>query len=73
MTKFRFVSLYGSLPPCIARKSVQEFLGGTVSAKTLANWDSLGLGPKNSIKHGKSVIYETMSLLEWLDERSENR
>ena len=73
MTTFRFASLYNSLPPCIARKKVKEFLGGAVSAKTLANWDSLGLGPKNSIKYGRTVIYETMSLLEWLDERTEHR
>ena len=71
MARFKFVDLIDSLPPCIARKKASEYLGGAVSAKTLANYDSLGLGPKNSIKYGRTVIYETVSLLEWLDERTE--
>lgn len=58
-----------TLPPTIARKNVSKLLGGIVSAKTLANLDSIGKGPKRKFKIGKTVCYYTTDLLEWIENR----
>lgn len=68
-----FMDLAGMLPPCIARREVGKFLGGAVSPKTLANADSLGRGPENRFKAGRNIVYETRSLLQWLDSSSANK
>jgi hypothetical protein len=57
------------LPPIIARDHVEDFLGGVISSKRLANLDSLGEGPKR-IRIGGKVAYRTRDLLEWLDSRA---
>lgn len=65
-----FVStLESGLPPVIARKQVERFLGGMVSRKVLANADSRGEGPEESYAVGKCVVYKTRSLLHWLVRR----
>lgn len=68
--KMDFSQYLGSLPPFIARKEVQKVLGGIVSPKTLANADSLGIGPKSRKRFGKTVVYETAELLRWLTDRN---
>jgi len=60
----------GDFPPIIARNQVGKLTGGALSPKTLANLDSLGLGPKTRIKLGRRVAYPTPVLLEWLEARS---
>ncbi len=60
--------LLESLPPVIARKDANKLLGGMVSAKTLANADSLGEGPKGAYKVGKNIVYSTVGLVDWLIE-----
>lgn len=67
---FSFLSLLPKLPPTIARKSINTVLGGVISSKALANADSRGEGPDVKLKCGKTVFYETESLLKWLDSRS---
>jgi predicted DNA-binding transcriptional regulator AlpA len=62
-------NLVKSLPPLIARDHVEQLLGGVISAKRLANLDSLGLGPKR-IRIGRKVAYKTEDLLEWLESRA---
>ncbi len=58
--------LLAKLPPVIARKDVKLFLGGMVSSKTLANADSLGEGPTKAYKVGKTIVYTTEGLVDWL-------
>lgn len=58
------------LPPFVPRKNVTAVLGGIVSPKTLANADSLGIGPSKRWKLGRDVVYDMACLLEWLDSRS---
>ncbi len=54
--------------PLVARdqKQLDRFSGGILNARTLANEDSLGTGPKNRIKIGKKVAYPVESLIEWM-------
>lgn len=53
------------LPVVIARRSVQEYFGGALSPRYLANLNCQGRGPKPK-KIGKLVVYETTELLRWL-------
>jgi hypothetical protein len=58
--------LLSKLPPAIARKNVERQLGGIITPKTLANADSLGEGPLGAFQVGRSVVYPTESLVNWL-------
>jgi hypothetical protein len=69
MASFSFLT--DRLPPVVARTEVARLLGGVVSAKTLANCDSLGIGPEGRIKLGRKVVYDTAKLLAWLENRAE--
>lgn len=60
------LTLESGLPPVIARKQVEHFLGGIVSRKALANADSRGEGPEDAYAVGKCIVYKTTSLLHWL-------
>lgn len=65
-----FIELLSStLPPVIARKEVGHFLGGIISRKTLANADARGEGPEGAYAVGKSIVYRTDSLLQWVKEK----
>ena len=59
--------LAGELPPVIARKDVERFLGGIVTRKTLANADARGAGPDTAYAVGRNVVYRREALLAWLD------
>jgi predicted DNA-binding transcriptional regulator AlpA len=48
---------------------VEKLLGGVISPKTLANYDSLGEGPRR-MRVGRKVVYKTEDLLEWLAKRT---
>jgi hypothetical protein len=50
----------------IARVEVKNFTGGGISAKTLANADSKGTGPKERFLMGRRICYNVSSLVEWL-------
>ena len=58
-------TLLSKLPPIIARDQVHKLLGGVISAKTLANLDSEGKGPKR-MRIGRKVVYKADGFLEWL-------
>ena len=64
-----FTSFIDQLPPFIARKEVSKLLGGAISPKTLANADSLGIGPEVKTTCGRNIVYETASLLKWMNEK----
>lgn len=61
-------NLRQNLPPLFNRKTVQEALGQTIKARTLANLDALKQGPPK-FRLGKNVFYERESFLEWLISR----
>ena len=58
------------LPPFVTRTHprFRELTG--YSPRSMANMDSLGLGPANRIKLGNTVAYERESLVRWLEDRS---
>ncbi len=57
--------------PLVAREQriLDQFSGGLLNARTLANLDSLGKGPTGRIRIGKKVCYPTKNLVEWLQHR----
>ncbi len=57
--------LENNLPPVIARKDIEKYLGGLISRGYLANLDSQGKGPQ-SIKTGCRVAYLREDLIIWL-------
>lgn len=60
--------LLNTLPPMIARKDIDRYLGGIISKGYLANLDSKGEGPPK-VKIGKNVGYLRRPLVEWLAAR----
>ena len=56
--------------PLVARERVDEFSGGIVTPKTMANLDSLGEGPKGRITVGRKVAYPVDELISWLEARA---
>ena len=55
----------------VSRDEIGRFSGGTVSARYLANLDSKGKGPKNRVKVGRKIGYETRALISWIESRAE--
>lgn len=50
----------------VTRKDIQKFSGGLYTRKTMANYDSCGLGIKDRFSLGGKVCYPINSLSEWL-------
>ncbi|MCX5817120.1 MAG: hypothetical protein NTX75_12935 [Proteobacteria bacterium] len=46
----------------------KELVG--ISARTMSNLDSLGLGPSEKIQVGRTVGYRRQVLLDWMQERA---
>lgn len=57
-----------TLPPFIARKKIEHYLGGILSAAYLSNLDSRKQGPPR-IKIGRNVGYLRDPLIDWLEAR----
>lgn len=55
----------------ICRDKVEDFTGGAVRARNLANLDCLGQGPKGAFKVGRRQCYPVPALVEWLISRLE--
>ena len=55
----------------VAREQVADFSGGALNPKTCANWDSLSIGPKVRYRIGGKVVYDVLSLIEFMESRSE--
>ncbi len=53
----------------IARTKIGEFTGGLISSKSMANYESDGVGPKGQIKCGGKAGYIKTSFIEWLRPR----
>lgn len=57
-----------TLPPFVARKRIEHYLGGILSAAYLANLSSRKDGPPQ-IKIGRNVGYLRDPLVDWLEAR----
>ncbi len=55
--------------PVISREVAARISGGLVTAKTLQNLDSLGVGPANRVRCGRKVGYPAESFAHWLVDR----
>jgi hypothetical protein len=64
----KLVRQWGS--PFVARTEVERFSGGILSAKYLANLDSLNSGPPGRIRIGRKVAYDVEKLVQWMEERA---
>ena len=53
----------------VAQIMVGEFSGGLLNPRTLANLNSLGMGPKGKYRIGRKVFYDLDKLVEWLRDR----
>ena len=56
-------------PPLVPRNKVGALTCGLISPKSLANKDSLGLGPRRRVKFGGKVCYPREALVEWILEQ----
>jgi hypothetical protein len=55
----------------VARTEVDNFTGGVMSEKYLANLDSQGEGPPERIRIGRKIAYPVKPFIRWLESRSE--
>lgn len=53
-------------PALFPRVAVGRLTAGIIHPKTMANLDSLGLGPSKRWRVGRRVFYERDSFIEWL-------
>lgn len=58
--------LEAKLPDLVPRTLIPQVTGGLISAKTMANADSNGVGPSGRIKFGRRVAYPKDALIIWL-------
>lgn len=58
--------------PIVVRQQrhLDRFSGGLLNARTLANLDSAGKGPKGRVRIGRKVGYTVDGLIEWMRERA---
>jgi hypothetical protein len=54
----------------VARTEIKRFTGGILNEKTMANLDSLQLGPEGRIRIGRKICYPIESLIAWLEDRA---
>jgi hypothetical protein len=72
--QFDLTALADNWPsPLVARNQYQldKFSGGILNARTLANADCLGTGPKGRVRVGRKIAYPVDSLVEWMQSKME--
>lgn len=52
----------------VSRKKVEDFTGGLITGKTVANYESKGEGPPK-VKLGRNSGYPKETFIEWLKTR----
>ena len=55
----------------VARESVSDFSGGILNPRTMANFDSKGVGPSGRVRVGRKIAYPVDSLVCWLENRAQ--
>lgn len=63
-----FQSLLDDPRPAFDRRAVSQVAG--LSEKSMANYDSSGIGPRERFRCGRRVFYPKAALVEWLESRS---
>lgn len=63
-------ALEKELPPFVSRNHPRFLELTGYSPRTLANLDSMGLGPQKRILLGNCVAYPRSALISWLEARS---
>ena len=53
----------------VARKEIERYTGGAITAKTAANLDSMGTGCPGRFRLGGAVVYPTINMTPWLKSR----
>ena len=61
-----FQAVAKELPAIFSRETASRAIGGLISARTMANEDSKGVGPMAKAKIGNRVAYTREDFLEWL-------
>lgn len=56
--------------PIVARTSIAVFSGGLLNEKTIANYDSAGVGIAGRFRVGRKVVYPVQSVIRYLESRS---
>jgi hypothetical protein len=67
--QFDLTTLADNWPSQLVARTQQQldkFSGGLLNARTLANADCLGTGPKNRVRIGRKVAYPVQSLVDWM-------
>lgn len=54
----------------VARTEAENFTGGIISEKYIANLDCQGKGPAGRIRCGRKVAYPVTEFIKWLEARS---
>lgn len=70
--KFDLVVLADNWPSRLVgrnQEQLDKFANGLLNARSLANADSLGNGPKGRVRIGRKIAYEKYSLVEWMKSR----
>ncbi len=71
MSSPEFTELASKWPSTIvSRDQIENFSGGLMNPRTLANLDCLGKGPRGRFRLGRKVAYPVSSVIEWLEERT---
>jgi hypothetical protein len=57
----------------VSRDKIEDFTGGLITSKTLANLDSAKdkEGPPGRIRIGRKVVYPVIEFVKWLEARAE--
>ena len=54
----------------VCRRSIGNFSGGILNPRTMANFDTRGIGPKGRVRIGKKVAYPIQEVIQWLEKRA---
>ena len=67
---FNFNKLAECWPsPVVSRTGIEQFSGGLLNSKLMANLDSIGAGPPRG-RCGKKIFYPVDTLVIWLEQRA---
>jgi hypothetical protein len=72
--QFELTALADNWPSLLVSRDqhqLDKFSGGILNARTLANADCLGTGPKGRVRVGRKVAYPVDSLINWMKSKQE--
>lgn len=51
----------------MTRLGIEQYTGGAIKARSIANLDSKGLGPSKKMRLGRKVVYPRKNVMAWLE------